>query len=90
MRFFLFFFLAILAYYGIWLLYRILRFWFSWKKRIAAVQGPQADELVLDPACQVYIPKGTALRRRIRGDQHYFCSEECVRTYKRQGKNQKD
>jgi len=90
LRFFLFFFLAILIYYGVWFLFRLLRFWFGLKRKVAEMQGPQADELVLDPVCQVYVPKGTAIRRRIRGHEHYFCSEECAKTYKRQGKIRKD
>ncbi len=38
--------------------------------------GPaMADELVKDPRCGVYVPKGQALRGP---DGQYYCSEDCL------------
>ena len=43
-----------------------------------AGRSPGTDEeMVLDPQCQSYIPKGEALQRQGR----YFCSEECARAF---------
>lgn len=33
--------------------------------------------MVLDPQCQSYLPKGSALFR----SGYYFCSEQCARLY---------
>jgi YHS domain-containing protein len=41
----------------------------------------QGEEMVLDPNCRTYVPKGRALSRRIHGTLTYFCSEACARTY---------
>jgi uncharacterized protein len=35
------------------------------------------DEMVLDPQCQTYIPKGEALWQ----EGKYFCSRECARLF---------
>jgi len=40
----------------------------------AALPG---EEMVLDPQCQVYVPKVDALER----GGHYFCSEECAQKF---------
>ncbi len=41
----------------------------------------RGEEMVLDPNCRTYVPKGRALSRRIHGTLTYFCSETCARTY---------
>lgn len=48
------------------------------KQTIRARQNStDAEEMVLDPQCQAYLPKGDSI---LRGG-HYFCSEECARLY---------
>jgi YHS domain-containing protein len=42
-----------------------------------------AEELVQDPCCQVYLPKESALKVRISGKETYFCSRECVKKFLR-------
>jgi len=37
----------------------------------------EAEEMVLDPQCQTYLPKGESILR----SGYYFCSEECARLY---------
>lgn len=39
------------------------------------------DEMVIDPACQVYIPKREAITAQVRGETVYFCSRECMKKY---------
>jgi YHS domain-containing protein len=41
----------------------------------------EGRELVKDPYCQTYIPMNVALRTRIEGEDHFFCSEECMKRY---------
>jgi hypothetical protein len=38
---------------------------------------PEGEEMVLDPQCQTYVPKGEAYSRA----GQYFCSRECARLY---------
>jgi hypothetical protein len=35
------------------------------------------DEMVFDPQCQTYLPKGEAIRQ----DGNYFCSRECAKLF---------
>ena len=42
---------------------------------------PEPEELVEDPYCQTYVPKRTAVRKRIKGENYYFCSKECLRKF---------
>ena len=56
---------------------------FALKSFIARKSGRRDDSsqpgepMVLDPQCQAYIPKSTALAR----GGEYFCSEECARRF---------
>jgi uncharacterized protein len=36
------------------------------------------EEMVRDPVCQVYVPRSEAIRRMIRGQEHFFCSPGCL------------
>ncbi len=40
-------------------------------------RSTEAEEMVLDPQCQSYLPKDDAIFR----SGHYFCSEECAKLY---------
>jgi YHS domain-containing protein len=42
---------------------------------------PEPEELVQDPYCQTYIPKQTAVRKRVKGRDYYFCTKECLRKF---------
>jgi len=39
------------------------------------------EDMVLDPQCKTYVPKGRAVARRVRGNVSYFCSETCAAEY---------
>ena len=41
----------------------------------------EPEELVQDPYCQTYIPKRSALKKRIAGMNYYFCNRECLKRY---------
>jgi uncharacterized protein len=36
------------------------------------------EEMVQDPLCRTYLPRSQAIRRRIRGREHFFCSPGCA------------
>jgi YHS domain-containing protein len=44
-------------------------------------QKGEGEEMVRDPQCGVYLPLSSALKRRIRGENVYFCSRECEVSY---------
>ena len=44
-------------------------------------QGSEAEELVQDPYCQTYIPKRSAVKKKIAGRMCYFCNHECLKNY---------
>jgi uncharacterized protein len=45
-------------------------------------------EMVQDPQCGTYVPKQDAIRRAIRGRQHYFCSETCAERFASADRNE--
>lgn len=69
-----------------YLLYRLVRGITRLKgPREPAVQdrkGEVIDEMVQDPNCGTYIPRSDAVRRRLRGQDLYFCSDTCADEYK--------
>jgi len=46
------------------------------------------DELVQDPVCKVYVPRGEAIVVKGQGEPVYFCSEKCRDHYVQQGGQQ--
>ncbi|MBI2357729.1 MAG: hypothetical protein HYV04_02235 [Deltaproteobacteria bacterium] len=74
LRFLVFF---IFAY----LFFLLLNLYIAWRRRQRNLdsrqRGKEPEPMVLDPQCQSYVPKGSALYR----GGHYFCSEECARLY---------
>jgi uncharacterized protein len=44
-------------------------------------RGSEPEELVQDPYCQTYVPKRTAVRKRVKGRDYYFCTKECLRKF---------
>jgi len=74
------------------LLYKLARFIWGRPKnsRPAPSQnGHVHDELVKDPVCGVYLPKGQAKPLFLNNRTFYFCSEECRQRFslKEHGKN---
>jgi uncharacterized protein len=39
------------------------------------------EEMVQDPSCRTYVPKGRAVTRRVNGKLCYFCSEACAKQF---------
>ncbi len=42
----------------------------------------EGESMVKDPQCGTYLPISDAHRATIRGEEHYFCSQECLKKYK--------
>jgi hypothetical protein len=66
----------LLAYF----FFRVLRVLIRTKRDQDArsnIGGKEAQEMVLDPQCQSYLPRGESIFR----GGHYFCSEQCARLY---------
>lgn len=59
----------------------LFKLFLSWRKRVRGLrpdnQRTKPQDMVLDPQCQSYVPKGDAV---LRGG-HYFCSEDCARVF---------
>jgi len=49
------------------------------KKKINRESEP--EELVQDPYCKTYIPKRSALRKKVSGRNYYFCKQECLEKF---------
>ena len=71
-RFLLLIFLFLIVYYLFRLFIKSLS---SSKKK---TEGWEPEELVQDPNCQTYIPKRSALKKRVSGRDYYFCKKECL------------
>jgi uncharacterized protein len=69
-------------------LYYVLRFLIKdmsfLRKKVNRADEP--EELVQDPYCQTYIPKRSALKKKVAGEVRYFCGQECMEKYSRKGK----
>jgi uncharacterized protein len=48
---------------------------------ISAARSRRGEEMVLDPQCGTFLPRGDALEGRVAGEKHYFCSKECRQAY---------
>ncbi len=75
-RLFLFILLLLLLFKS---LHFLLKEIFTKKKTVNT--GSEPEELVQDPSCQVYIPAGTAVKKRVAGTNYYFCSKACMRKF---------
>jgi YHS domain-containing protein len=42
------------------------------------------DQMVQDPVCRTYVPKGSAVAASIGGQTYYFCSADCARAFQKQ------
>ena len=74
LRFILLISLLFILYYVLHILIKDMP---SLRKTIKRENEP--EELVQDPYCQTYIPKRTALKKRIAGRDYYFCNRECLK-----------
>ncbi len=69
------------------LLYGILRYLMKdmFLRRKKLYKETESEELVQDPYCQTYVPKRSAIRKRLYGKDYYFCEEECLKKFIKHG-----
>jgi len=71
----------LLLFIFVYLFLLLANIFIAWRKRQRSLNSRrrtrEPEEMVLDPQCQSYLPKGSAIHR----GGHYFCSEECARRY---------
>ena len=66
----------------IFLVYKMAKSFLVIVKKIdRSPPGGAIDELVQDPMCKTYIPPRGAIRKVVRGQEHFFCSKECAEKY---------
>jgi uncharacterized protein len=63
------------------LVYTILHYLIKDVQRKKSSRESEPEELVQDPYCQTYIPKKSALKKKIGGKLLYFCNQECRENY---------
>ena len=51
------------------------------KKDVPRNRTLEGDDMAQDPNCKVYVPVSRSVVRKIGGETHYFCSEECASNY---------
>ncbi len=42
---------------------------------------PDKDQMVQDPVCGVFVPRGVAVTEDIGGQTYYFCSRSCAHKF---------
>ena len=42
---------------------------------------PSKDQMVQDPVCLVFVPRGVAVTEDIGGETYYFCSQSCAHKF---------
>jgi YHS domain-containing protein len=80
-RFILLLILLLILFYVLRLLIKDM---LSPKKKVNRSSEP--EELVQDPYCKTYIPKRSAVRKKMAGRFYYFCDQECMKKYLRREK----
>ena len=63
------------------ILYSILHFLIKDMPSARKRRDSGPEELVQDPCCQTYIPKRSAMKKRVGGRDLYFCSQECLNRF---------
>jgi uncharacterized protein len=80
--------LAIIIYLG----YRLFKGYFLQIPKkgtdISTARSRRGEEMVLDPQCGTYVPRGDALEGTIGGQKQFFCSKECRNTWQERHKSQ--
>lgn len=74
-----------LGYLAYRLVRRVRDFLTGPQSRPQAPRAPEPDELVQDPSCGTFIPRREALKLTWEGREYFFCSEGCLKRFRRQG-----
>lgn len=72
----------------IYILYRLVKGVFKKNDRISHKDSAgMISEMVQDPFCKTYIPRGEAYRKVIGGKEILFCSKECAERFELERNN---
>lgn len=69
--------LGLLFYLGYTLFRSIIRSLIWRRADPPASKSSRGEEMVQDPHCGTYLPRGDALEKTVRGEKRYFCSKAC-------------
>lgn len=74
-----------------YLVYLVLRFLFPARRKAQRNRPPRqlSGIMVKDEMCNTYLPEENALREKLDGRVHYFCSKECRERFLELRKNRK-
>lgn len=53
-------------------------------KTVGQNQLSDKNQMVQDPVCRVFVPKGAAVQEEIGGQNYFFCSRACAKTFQKQ------
>ena len=58
-------------------------------REFRGLQGPvrpptAKNEMVQDPVCKTYVPRGSAVSADVGGQTYLFCSRDCAETFQNQ------
>jgi YHS domain-containing protein len=58
-------------------------------KEFRGLKGPfqppaSRNDMVQDPVCKMYVPRGSAISAEIGGQTYFFCSRDCADTFQNQ------
>ncbi len=58
-------------------------------REFRSLKGPaqppaNRNDMVQDPVCKMYVPRGSALTADIGGQTYFFCSRDCADTFQKQ------
>jgi uncharacterized protein len=69
--------LGILGFLAYTFFTAIIRLVTGGKKAAPPQKTRQGEDMVRDPQCGTYLPRGDAIEKTIGGEKHYFCSARC-------------
>lgn len=69
--------LALLFFLGYTLYDVVFRPLSGSRKDLPREKTSRGEDMVRDPQCGLFIPKGDAVEKVIRGESLYFCSKKC-------------
>jgi uncharacterized protein len=65
--------------------YRKIKESVSLERQESSHEIAEPDILVQDPVCGTFVPRKEALKMVQNGQEHFFCSEGCLKRFRRSG-----
>lgn len=84
-RFLWLFFLFLLFYYLITAIAGMLQ---GARHRPPPSKRSEGESMVRDPQCGTFVPRTLAIKKVIKGETCYFCSEKCAKEYAKNAKSE--